>query len=316
MTPQSLEGLAPDYRKLADAAPKLLSPETLPVLRAGMAQQLSQVTLKDDDALEVSVHWAPTRAGEDVRVVVYRPKAQGGSLPAILHMHGGGFILGAPEMTDGPNRRLAAELGCVVASVDYRLAPDAIFPGPVEDCYAALLWLGANAAKLGVRADCIALKGDSAGGGLAASLSLLARDRGEVKIVHQHLVAPMLDDRTGASGKDAGVVWTAAHNRFAWSCLLGGPPGGAEVGGYAAAARAENLAGLPSTFIGIGAQDLFLAENLDYGRRLSAAGVEVELHVWPGAPHGFMLVQDAPVTQLAERVGVSALRRALMPQGV
>jgi acetyl esterase/lipase len=207
------------------------------------------------------------------------------------------------------------EIGCVVVSVDYRLAPDTPHPGPVEDCYAALRWFHANAAALGVDSGRIAIGGESAGGGLAAALALLARDRAEVPVVFQLLIYPMLDDRTVISPEPhpfAGeFIWTAQSNRFGWRALLGQEPGSPGVSPYAAAARAENLAGLPPAFVSVGALDLFLDENIAYAQRLLRAGVPSELHVYPGAYHGFDLAFEADVTRRFRRDSLQALKRAL-----
>lgn len=251
-----------------------------------------------------------------LRVLCYRPTAVKGLLPAVLHIHGGGYVLGSADMMDAANRALAVELQCAVFSVDYRLAPETPHPGPVEDCYAALKWLDGNAAALQVDASRIGVKGESAGGGLAAAVALLSRDRGEVRLAFQHLIYPMIDDRTGSSPDShrfvGEYVWTPSHNRFGWSCLLGTAPGGADVSPYAAAAHAEDLTDLPRTFISVGALDLFLEEDLDYARRLTRAGVPVELHLYPGAFHGFdMAPQTARVAKAAARDSQDALRRAL-----
>jgi len=188
----------------------------------------------------------------------------------------------------------------------------------LSNCYAGLKWLYGNASSLQVDRTRIAVKGERAGGGLAAALALLARDRGEVRLAHQHLIYPMIDDRTGADGSaDANrfvgeYVWTPAHNQFGWASLLGTAPGGGGVSPYAAAARTDDLAGLPPSFISVGALDLFLEEDMDYARRLSRAGVPVELHVYPGAFHGFDIApQTARVAIGAARDSRDALRRAL-----
>jgi acetyl esterase/lipase len=202
----------------------------------------------------------------------------------------------------------------VVASVDYRLAPETPHPGPIEDCYAALVWLRENAASMGADPKRIAIAGESAGGGLAAALALLTRDRAEIQLVHQHLIYPMLDDRTGpgtANPYAGEFIHTARSNCFAWSAHLGQPAGSPGVSAYAAAARAEVLTDLPSTYIAVGALDLFAEENLEYARRLMRAGVPTELHLYPGAYHGFELAADAKVTHRAHDNSTQALRRAL-----
>jgi len=204
-----------------------------------------------------------------------------------------------------------------VISVDYRLAPETRFPGALEDCYAALAWLHANAEDLGVDPARIAVSGDSAGGGLAAGLALLARDRHEYGIAFQHLVFPALDDRTAVrtdlSPLVGEFIWTQASNVYAWTSLLGEPPGGPHVSPYAAPARAEDLARLPPACIQVGGLDLFVDESVDYARRLAVAGVPCELHVYPGAPHGFTMAWRAGVTTALDRDSHLALRHALRP---
>jgi acetyl esterase/lipase len=256
-------------------------------------------------------------AGHEVAVLVHRPGDIPVAAPAIIYAHGGGFLVGSAEMVRVANQRMAHDAGCLVVSVDYRLPPETPHPGPVEDCYAALEWLYQNAAGLGVDRNRIGVAGESAGGGLAAALALLARDRGKIPLVHQHLTYPMLDDRTCAANANpfAGeFVWTPHQNCMGWSALLGEAAGGAGVSAYAAPARMENLAGLPSTFIAVGALDLFAEENLEYARRLMRAGVATELHIYPGAYHGFELADDAAVTKAANHASINALRRALSSQ--
>jgi acetyl esterase/lipase len=250
-----------------------------------------------------------------VRVLIYTPPAAARPAPAVLHIHGGGYVIGRPEMSDARNRLLARDVGGVVMSADYRLAPETPFPGGIEDCYAALLWMHRHADELGVDSQRIAISGESAGGGLAASLALLARDRGEVPVCFQQLIFPMIDDRTGSVGAVhpfAGeFLWTAASNRYGWQSLLNEPPGGDDVSPYAAAARAPDLAGLPPAFIAVGALDLFVEEDIEYARRLIRAGVPTELHVYPGAFHGYLLAPQARVTLQADHDASTALRNAL-----
>jgi acetyl esterase/lipase len=259
--------------------------------------------------------WAPGLNGApDVGLEIYRA-SDPGPLPCIVHIHGGGYIYGTAADTAALHRPMAAELGCVLVSVDYRLAPEVAFPGNLEDCYAALAWVFAHADDLGIDADRIGVMGESAGGGLAAALALMARDRGEFPLAFQHLIYPMLDDRTGVAGEahptTGEFVWTAAQNRFGWACLLGHDPGGDGVSPYAAPARAGDLSGLPPTFISAGALDLFLEEDLEYARRLTRAGVAVELHVYRGAYHGFEVMTEAEITRRARRDSLEALGRAL-----
>jgi triacylglycerol lipase len=255
-----------------------------------------------------------------VRLLVYTPPGTNDvkPRPAYLHMHGGGYVLGMPELNDGANRSFAAELGCVVVSVDYRLAPETQSPGALEDCYAALMWLHAQTEQPGIDATRVAIGGESAGGGLAASLALLARRRGEAQICFQLLDSAMLDDRTGSNSEPnphphcGEFVWTQNSNRFAWRCLLGVEPGGPDVPIEMVPARATDVSGLPPTFIAVGALDLFLEENLEYARRLMRAGVATELHVIPGAFHGFAFTgEGAPQVSTYLKLRQEALARAL-----
>lgn len=226
----------------------------------------------------------------DVIVYVVNPKP-GGSRPAILHTHGGGFIAGSAEQSIPDLQKLCRELDCAAVSVEYRLAPETTWRGSVEDNYAGLKWLHANAAQLGVDPTRIAVMGESAGGGHAALLAIAARDRGEVPVCFQCLVYPMLDDRTGSTRTVpphiGNIIWNSASNRFGWESFLGSKPGGKTSPAGAVPARVVDLAGLPPAWIGVGSIDLFFDEDVDYAQRLNNAGVLAELLVIPGAFHGF-----------------------------
>lgn len=274
----------------------------------------SQLLPDTEAAVQETRRAAPGPMGApEVGVLVYRPEGVSGPLPCILHMHGGGFVFGAPHADRRQHRTLAAELACCVVSVDYRLAPETPFPGAIDDCYAVLTWLNDNAKSLGVDASRIGVMGESAGGGLAACLALLARDRAEFGVAFQHLIYPMLDDRTGLVREPHALagefIWTAHNNQFGWRALLGG----GEASPYAAAARAGTLAGLPPTYIATGALDLLADETLAYARRLIASDVAVELRVYPGAFHAFDYDAGAQVSARARQDSRSALRRALYP---
>ena len=250
-----------------------------------------------------------------LKVYVINDGDKGKPRPAILHMHGGGYILGTAMGDMRGAQQTAADLDCVVVTVEYRLAPETKFPGPLEDNYAALKWLYANAEKLGVDRGRIAVMGGSAGGGHAAMLSIAARNRGEVPICYQALTYPMLDDRTGSTVKKppqmGALIWTPESNRYGWTSLLGVPAGSRKVPAGAVPAREVNLAGLPPTFIGVGTIDLFFDEDVEYARRLADAGVSVELAVAPGCFHGFNMFETAPVTQRYLAHFKAALRRGL-----
>lgn len=264
----------------------------------------------------LETRFIPGPAGApDILMSIYRPDDAANLLPAVYHIHGGGYVAGATAQLDAYHRSLVADLRCALVAVDYRLAPETIFPGALEDCLAGLEWLIAHARMLGIDASRLGLVGESAGGGLAAGLSLLLRDRGMDVFRFQQLLAPMLDDRTCLSADPHPVcgehLWHAANNHFGWSAMLGHAPGTAGISPYAAPARAERLEGLPSTYISVGALDLFLEENMEFARRLTRAGVPVEFHVWPGAIHGFELMIDTAIAQRASAVGREAIRRAL-----
>ena len=251
----------------------------------------------------------------DVRVLVINAAADGRQRPAILHIHGGGFVSGRAVDAIPALQRIAREHECTVVSVDYRLAPETRFPGSLEDNYAALKWLHRSAHSLGVDPSRIAIMGESAGGGHAAMLGIAARDRGEVPIAFQLLIYPMLDDRTGsvrhAPPYIGAYIWVPASNRFGWSSLLGNPAGSHSVPSGAVPARVANLAGLPPSFIGVGSVDLFVDEDLDYARRLIASGVPTEICVVPGAYHGFdVIAPHAACSKAFRATWNAALARA------
>jgi acetyl esterase/lipase len=306
----------PEIIGLLDIIPPLeLSMEQLEHTRALLAEMNSQVMAPEYPDIAVSERHIPGPEGApDVRVLVYVPKNVATPTPGLLWIHGGGYVLGNADQADAEVKSIVAATGCAAVAVDYRLAPETPHPGPVEDCYAALKWLYTNADELGVDATRIAIGGDSAGGGLTACLALLTRDRGEIPLVFQLLIYPMLDDRTVTTTDPhpytGEYVWTAASNRFGWASLLGKEPGSPDVSQYAAASRAQHLEGLPPAFIGVGTLDLFLEEDIEYARRLIRAGVPTELHVYPGAFHGFPMMADAKVSQAFEQDQLNALRRA------
>lgn len=250
-----------------------------------------------------------------LEILAYRSQNAPAQCPVVLYIHGGGFIAGSPEADAVGILDLAETLDCLVVSPRYRLAPEARGPRQIEDCYVALKWLHDNAAELGGDPERTLIWGASAGGGLAAGLGLVARERGGPNIAGQMLIYPMLDDRT-ATRDDIAVpigrhVWTQRWNRFAWSSYLGCEPGSEGVPPLAVPARAERLEGLPSTFVATAALDLFLDENLAFARRLMVAGVPTELHVASGAFHGFEAALDAPVTRRALHVRIEWARQLL-----
>lgn len=305
--------------ELRDALAQQLPPltaESLAQRRANMLELASAEPKPNlPDIATDEIHVESAFGAKPIRVLAYRPIASTEPLPAIVHIHGGGFVMGAPEMKDVENRLFASELNCAIYSVDHRLAPEFPHPAPVKDIYSVFVWLHANAGRLGINPARIGIKGESGGGGFAAAAALFARDRQGPKFAFQHLIYPMIDDRT-AVRRDlhphvGEFVWTQANNYFGWRSLLGEEPGGADISPYAAAARAADVSGLPPTYISVGGLDLFLEENMVYADRLSRAGVPVELHLYPRAYHGFYRVTNARVTKQAERDTREALRRFL-----
>jgi acetyl esterase/lipase len=228
---------------------------------------------------------------------------------AVLYLHGGGFIVPLLPIYDGIMRTYTKATGVPMLVVDYRVAPEHSHPTPVEDCYTALCWLAHHAAELGVDPARIAVMGESAGGGLAAGVALMARDRGGPVLAQQMLIYAMLDDRT--VGPDPHLppeylVFDYDDNSTGWGALLGPAHTSEEVSPYAAPARATNLSGLPEAYIDVGGLDILRDENINYARRLMDAGISTELHVLPGLPHGFEIV--APDVAATQRVITSRLR--------
>lgn len=239
--------------------------------------------------------------GGEIGISIIARSDHSGVGPGIFHTHGGGMVAG--------NRMTGMHVvlpwivahDAVAVTVEYRLAPEFSDPYPIEDCYAALIWMADHADELGFDIDRFMIVGASAGGGLAAGCALLARDRGGPHLTGQVLLCPMLDDRdlTVSSAQFEGIgVWDRASNKMGWSCLLGERRAGDDVSIYAAPARATDLSGLPPAFIDCGSAEVFRDEDVAYATALWASGVQAELHVWPGGFHGFDMV--APHTAIAQ----------------
>lgn len=309
----------PELRVLAAQMPLVdFTRETLPAIRTAIADRLTAGDAPQMDGVTCSERQIQGPDGAPLRLLHYQPSDRPRTpMPAILHIHGGGFILGLPEMNHATNVMLARDLRCHVVSVDYRLAPEHPYPAALDDCTAALDWLCDKARGIGVDPARIGIKGESSGGGIAAALALRERDRGNNRIAFQHLIYPMLDDRTGTTAPIpdfAGTVgWNAANNRFAWNCLLGQgrKPGDTGISPYMAPAREERLVGLPPTYLSIGTLDLFFSENLAFAGALRDAGVPVDLNVYAGAFHGFEGATEARVAQASSVNSKRALNRSL-----
>jgi acetyl esterase/lipase len=268
----------------------------------------------DTADLDVEDRNVPGPAGApEVAVRVYRPVGPATGRAALLLLHGGGFVLGGIEGAHADAAALARDLDAVVVSVGYRLAPEHPYPAAVEDCYAALGWLAGAVARLGVDPARVGVLGRSAGGGLAAALALLTRDRGGPALCVQHLCAPMLDDRLETPSMRAFTdtpTWDRASTAASWSHYLG-EAGRAEVPPYAAPARATDLRGLPPAYVATMAYDPLRDEGILYALRLMEAGVRVELHSFPGTFHAAGLVATAAVARRVAEEERHTLRRAL-----
>ncbi|WP_431907120.1 alpha/beta hydrolase [Amycolatopsis thermoflava] len=297
---------------IAEHVPPAIRPDMIPAMREGMgARLLSDDELSQDGRIEL----VDRRVSDEVSVVVGRPTGLRTPAPGIYWIHGGGMVVGTNRVGLDEPLAWALELGLVVVSVEYRLAPEHPHPVPVEDCYAGLRWTREHAAELGIDPSRLVVAGGSAGGGLSAAVALMARDRGGPRLTGQLLVAPMLDDRneTPSTHQMKGLgVWDRTSNDTGWTALLGSARGGPDVSPYAAPARATDLSGLPPAFIDVGSAESFRDEDVDYARRIWLAGGSAELHVWPGGYHGFdSFAPQAEISRAAKAARLRWLRRIL-----
>ncbi|MBX6386572.1 MAG: alpha/beta hydrolase [Microbispora sp.] len=310
--------LAAALAVLGETLPTSLTAEMIPLMRTERAKMpgVPDEAITRGGAFEMEERAVPGPAGApDISLLICRPTGATGPLPAVYHIHGGGMIVGDNRRGIENALDWAQELQLVVVSVEYRLAPEHPHPAPIEDCYAGLVWTAAHAAELGIDPERIIVAGASAGGGLAAALALMARDRGGPALAGQMLMCPMLDDRndTPSSHQMAGLgVWDRTANETGWTALLGDARGGPDVSPYAAPARATDLSGLPPAFIDVGSAETFRDEDVAYAGAIWRAGGSAELHVWPGGFHGFDgLVPQAAVSQDARAARLRWLRRLL-----
>ncbi|GAA1964361.1 alpha/beta hydrolase [Microbacterium deminutum] len=298
-----------------------LTMETIPDMRAGadtFMPRPSNEDLERDGRYAVEERLVPGASGApDVPLIICRPTSTSAAAPALYYLHGGGMFGGSARDTLSDIVALAAPLGAAVISVEYRLAPETRHPGPVEDGYAGVAWAAAHAEEIGVDPARIVLIGGSAGGGLAAAVALLARDRRGPALFGQLLMCPMLDDRNNSLSVQQMAslwMWNRSDNEIGWSALLGSDRGGPDVSPYAAPARATDLSGLPPTFIDVGSADSFRDEDVAFASRIWAAGGVAELHVWPGGFHGFeAIAPHAALSKAAVRARANWLERLLAP---
>lgn len=225
-----------------------------------------------------------------VRIVVFERETSSAKRPALLWIHGGGYVIGTPEQNMAFFENVLNRLDIAIVSVDYRLAPEHPFPAPLDDCHAALRWIVEHSSELAIDIDRIVIGGQSAGGGLAAALVQRVVDEGLIAPVFQLFVYPMLDARTTATpyqGPVGQFVWTPKSNRFGWTSYLGRDPAIGEYPAYAVPAQRSELAGLPPAWIGVGTLDLFHDEDVEYGKRLREVGVACVTYVVEGGYHAF-----------------------------
>jgi acetyl esterase/lipase len=308
LDPEVAIALEPMAAAMADKVPPLVGDveSRRPAIDAVMAQTAAAQPMPAD--VKSTDFQVETADGSQILMRWYvKDDAPPG--PAVLYLHGGGMIAGSVALYEGPVSRYVSNSGVPMLAVDYRLAPENPHPTPVEDCYAGLEWLAKHCGELDIDQARIAVMGDSAGGGLAAAVALLARDRGGPALAHQVLIFAMLDDRNTTPDSEIApfAVWSYDDNITAWGALLGDAIGGPDVPAYAAPARAADLSGLPPCYLEVGQLDIFRDEDLAYAQRLSRAGVTVEFHLRPGVPHEFETIafdSDVARRALSDRLRV------------
>ncbi|GAA0447937.1 esterase [Paractinoplanes deccanensis] len=309
--------LAAALELIQQELPSPLTAEMIQPMREGSRMaDLSDEQLARDGAFTVDRRMVPGPAGDpEIELLVLTPVGAGTGLPGIYHTHGGGMVVGTNRSGVEGFQDWAAEVPAVIVSVEYRLAPEHPHPAPVEDCYAGLVWTAEHAEELGIDPSRIVIAGGSAGGGLAAAVALMARDRGGPALAGQMLLCPMIDDRndTPSALQMAGLgVWDRTANDTGWTALLGAARGGPDVSPYAAPARATDLSGLPPAFIDVGSAETFRDEDVAYASRIWQAGGRAELHVWPGGFHGFDgLAPQAAISQEARAARLRWFKRLL-----
>lgn len=307
-----LAHIHPELQPIAKRTPSItFSNKTLWLVR--MVMNLTRAPQTPPDIL-LENKFIPSQDGQtQIRLRIYKPHQSHQPIPVLLWLHGGGYVMGKPEMDDRKCFQFVRQLGIAVVSVDYRHAPKHPFPAGLEDSYAALKWVQTHAPQLGLQATHIALGGASAGGGLAAALAQLAHDRQEIKPIFQLLIYPMLDDRTVTRSDMAEsnhLIWNQKSNRFGWESYLGQKCGAENMPAYAVPARRQELSGLPPAWIGVGTEDLFYEEDLAYARKLQEAGVPCETHIVQGAFHGFDATNpQLTIVQEFQNAQIAALKK-------
>ena len=272
--------------------------------------------LKDHEGIDIENIFIPhLNEPTTLRLRMYKPEIMESPTPVLLWLHGGGYVMGRPEMDDWICSEYVRELGITVLSLDYHLAPRFPFPAALNDSYSALKWINSNSHRLNIDSHYIAIGGNSAGGGLAAALAQLVNDQGDIKVAFQLLVYPMLDDRTLLRtdiDDRQNITWDHKSNHFGWKSYLGAQCATEEVPAYAVPARRLDLSGLPPAWIGVGSLDIFHDEDVAYARKLKDCNVECELEIVPGAFHGFDVINPRlPVVQDFRKSQMAALKKYL-----
>ncbi|NUU62985.1 alpha/beta hydrolase [Paenibacillus agri] len=304
----------PELRSVLAEFPGFQLEENLELSRS----YLTGPPIEKSEHVHTTSRMIPSVAGE-MLVKIYEPAQRtGAKLPALLWIHGGGYVMGHPDMDDALCERFVQAAKCVVVSVDYRLAPEHPYPAAIDDCYTALTWMTDEAELLGIDLDRVAIAGASGGGGLTAALALMARDKGGPALIFQMPLYPMIDDRniTASSHEITAdnATWNRTNNLTAWNMYQGNRTEDSGLSPYAVPSRAESLAGLPPTYTCVGQLDLFRDETIEYVTRLAQAGVDVEFHLYPGTFHSFeVMVPQAEISQRVSNSYVDALARALHP---
>lgn len=288
--------------------PTLTSDMIAPMRSASITPPIEQLLAGRDLSHEERTIPGPAGA-PDLTVSVFRRSDHVAGGPGIYNTHGGGMIIGDRFTGIEPLLGWVGEFDAVLVSVEYRLAPESPDPALVDDCYAGLVWTAEHADELGFTADRLIITGGSAGGGLAAGVTLMARDKGGPALLGSLLMYPMLDDRneTVSSRQFVGIgVWDRGSNFTGWDALLGERRGTDDVSIYAAPARATDLSGLPPTFIDVGSAEVFRDEDVAYASKIWADGGICELHVTPGVFHGAELM--APTTVMTTAIAENRTR--------
>jgi len=282
------------------------------VMRGALKEMASQVAVSSTEAVSVENTYFKNSEDIDIQLRVFSPKKLGNNLPCIYWMHGGGTISGLPEQEDSTLYNLSLSVGCVIISVNYRLAPEHPYPKPINDCYEGLVYVAKNANMFNIDATKIAVGGGSAGGLLSTSCAIMAREHNGPKLVHQSLTYPMLDHRaiSGSNQQITDVgIWDSGMNKYAFDCYLKDIKD--DIPRFAVPNLVGDLSNLPPAFIAVGTMDCLRDESIEYAQKLAASGVKTELHIYPGMPHIFdALAPESAAVKDFNAVRIAAFKRA------